>query len=77
MMGLVFIFLLMMIFVGWSLPKLLQEASRREIGFFIAFNLIAFLLLAGLSLRVRFPNPSDGIMMLLKPLRDWMDQFLA
>lgn len=77
MMQIVLIFVVIMLFVLWPLPKLFKQASKKEVFLFIGLHLIGFLLLAGLTLQVRMPNPSDGMMLLFKPLRDWIDQFLA
>jgi len=71
------IFIVIMLLVVWPLPKLLKEAPKREIILFLVLYFIGFLLHAGLTLQVRIPNPSDGVIMLLKPLSNWVYQFLA
>lgn len=77
MIKIVFIFIVIMLLVLWPLPKLFKHAPKREIILFIVLHLIGFLLHAGLTLQVRFPNPSDGMIMLFKPFSNWVYQFLA
>ncbi|MFE5317066.1 hypothetical protein ACFQ88_00020 [Paenibacillus sp. NPDC056579] len=59
-----------------ELPSLLKKNQKKEIVIFWTLLGTGTAISIAMILHVQIPNPADGIMILYRPVSDWIDKIL-
>lgn len=75
-MNVALIILFFLILFGWQWPKLWKNGQKRELFLYLALMLLNLGLSLSLAFRVKIPPLSDGVIVLFKPLKEFVYQLL-
>lgn len=76
MLACVGIFFVSSLIALYEVPLMLKKRLLKECFVFSLLLITGTSLSMALALQVPLPNPTDGMMMIFKPISDWIDDLL-